>query len=94
MESPGKNAHARRKLTEAPRVRRSYLSEGFFWIARKQDGSRSWPVRLAMSKKSKEFGPDAVKNSATALGLKPSEGLTRILEDNAKAEKAARKADK
>jgi hypothetical protein len=68
--------------------------EGFFWIARKQDGSRSWPVRLAMSKKSKEFGPDAVKNSATALGLKPSEGLTRILEDNAKAEKAARKADK
>jgi hypothetical protein len=47
-----------------------------------------------MSKKSKEFGPDAVKNSATALGLKLSEGLTRILEDNAKAEKAARKADK
>jgi hypothetical protein len=51
-------------------------------------------VRLAVSKKSKEFGPDAVKNAATALGLKPSEGLTRILEDNAKAEKAARKADK
>ena len=68
--------------------------EGFFWLARKQDGSRNWPVRLAVSKKSKEFGPDAVKNAATALGLKPSEGLTRILEENAKAEKAARKADK
>jgi hypothetical protein len=47
-----------------------------------------------VSKKSKDFGPDAVKNSAAALGLKPSEGLNRILEDNAKAEKAARKADK
>ena len=69
-------------------------AEGFFWLARKQDGARQWPVRLATSKKSKEFGPDAVKNAATSLGLKPSESLTRVLEENAKAEKAARKADK
>ncbi|MEY2786933.1 MAG: hypothetical protein RLZZ34_76 [Verrucomicrobiota bacterium] len=69
-------------------------ADGFFWLARKQNGSRTWPVRLATAKKSKEFGPDAVKSAATALGLKPSESLTRLLEDNAKAEKAARKADK
>ena len=49
---------------------------------------------LATAKKAKEFGPDAVKNAAAALGLKPSESLTRVLEENAKAEKAARKADK
>ena len=69
-------------------------AEGFFWLARKQEGARQWPVRLATAKKSKEFGPDAVKNAATALGLKPSDALTRVLEENAKAEKAARKADK
>lgn len=68
--------------------------DGFLWLARKQQGIRHWPVRLAAAKKSKEFGPDTVKNAATALGLKPSEALTRILEENAKAEKAARKADK
>lgn len=69
-------------------------SDGFFWLARKQNGSRNWPVRLATAKKIKEFGPDAVKIAATGLGLKPSEALTRVLEENAKAEKAARKADK
>ena len=63
-------------------------------LARKNDGARQWPVRLATAKKAKEFGPDAVKNAAAALGLKPSESLTRVLEENAKAEKAARKADK
>jgi len=51
-------------------------------------------VRLATTKKIKEFGPDAVKTAATGLGLKPSEALNRVLEENAKAEKAARKADK
>lgn len=69
-------------------------AEGFLWLARKNDGARQWPVRLATAKKAKEFGPDAVKNAAAALGLKPSESLTRVLEENAKAEKAARKADK
>ena len=69
-------------------------ADGFFWLARKQNGSRNWPVRLATTKKIKEFGPDAVKTAATGLGLKPSEALNRVLEENAKAEKAARKADK
>ena len=69
-------------------------ADGFFWLARKQNGSRNWPVRLATTKKIKEFGPDAVKTAAAGLGLKPSEALTRVLEENAKAEKAARKADK
>ena len=69
-------------------------ADGFFWLARKQNGSRNWPVRLATTKKIKEFGPDAVKTAAAGMGLKPSEALTRVLEENAKAEKAARKADK
>lgn len=69
-------------------------ADGFLWLARRQQGARDWPVRLAAAKKSKEFGPDSVKHAATALGLKPSDSLTRLLEENAKAEKAARKADK
>jgi hypothetical protein len=50
--------------------------------------------QVRLNKKIKEFGPDAVKTAAAGLGLKPSEALTRVLEENAKAEKAARKADK